>query len=274
MSSKTQESLLGKPTEHVTTYTPSLLRTLARKEQRAGLGLQDLPFSGEDVWTAFEFSWLCPKGKPQVAAVRIRVPCSSPSIVESKSLKLYLNSFAQTHFANPPEVLRTLNSDLGANFQSPVLVELLDIDQLGAPADQFPGRSLDHLDIEVDAYTPDPQLLELDTDEQKVTNQTLHTDLFRCVCPVTGQPDWASVMVHYLGRSIVPESLLRYLISYRNHAGFHETTIEQIFMDLMVHGAPDQLTVHGRFQRRGGIEICPFRSNFEDDALLIRLPRQ
>ena len=185
-----------------------------------------------------------------------------------------MNSFGQTRFATATEVLGTLNSDFAIAFRAPVMVELLELGQLGVPADQFPGICLDGLDIAVEDYERNPLLLQLEEGVERVVKETVYTDLFRSVCPITGQPDWASIMVRYTGRPIMRESLLRYLVSFRCHRAFHETTVEQIFVDLMDRCRAEQLTVFGRFLRRGGVEICPFRSNVEDVAPLLRLPRQ
>jgi len=274
VSADSNDGLLGRPIEYPTIYTPSLLRPMDRAQQRETFGLGgDLPFSGEDVWTGFELSWLNGKGKPEVSGIRIRVPCTSVCIVESKSLKLYLNSYAQTRFASMPEVLTTLNSDLAVAFRAPVSVELLGLVQLRGPGDQLPGVCLDDLDIGTDEYERNPDLLQLDEGADRAVNETVHSHLFRSVCPVTGQPDWASMMLRYVGRPINREALLQYLVSFRCHSAFHETTVEQIFVDLMARCRPDQLSVCGYFLRRGGVEITPFRSNFEAAALPIRLPR-
>ncbi|MDH3640585.1 MAG: NADPH-dependent 7-cyano-7-deazaguanine reductase QueF [Gammaproteobacteria bacterium] len=266
---------LGKDSDYPTTYTPSLLYSMERAESRAAMGISgDLPFVGEDVWTAFELSWLNDKGRPEVAAVRIKVPCTSPCIVESKSVKLYLNSYAQTRFTSITDVLGTLNSDFAIAFRAPVMVELLEVNHLGEAVDQFPGACLDDLDVRITSYQRDPKLLRLEDGDQRVVKETFYTNLFRSVCPVTGQPDWASVMVQYRGRPIVRESLLKYLVSYRCHQAFHETTVEQIYVDLQQRCRPEQLTVFGRFLRRGGIDISPFRSNVEEIAPVMRLSRQ
>ncbi len=265
---------LGRQTEYPTTYTPSLLRSLERAAQRASFGIVGMaPFHGEDAWNCYEFSWLNTKGRPEVAIVKLRVPCNSTAIVESKSLKLYLNSFAQTTFATRAELITTLNSDLALAFRAPVIVDLLDVEQTPEPVAQLPGRCLDDLDVEVEVYHWCPDLLEVDAGAVTV-RQTLHTHLFRSVCPVTQQPDWASVMVQYVGHRIAPESLLKYLVSFRNHAAFHETTIEQIFVDLTQRCAPEHLSVYGRFLRRGGIDINPYRSTNESAAPPTRLVRQ
>ena len=266
---------LGKHIDGPTMYTPSLLYSMQRSDSRTSMGLtSELPFVGEDIWTAYELSWLNDNGRPAVAAVRIKVPCTSRCIVESKSLKLYLNSYAQTRFANIADVLRTLNSDFAIAFRAPVMVELLQVNHLGAAIDQFPGFCLDDLDVQISRYELDPSVLRLEEGDQKVVKETCYTDLFRCVCPVTGQPDWASIMVQYRGPPIVRESLLKYLVSYRLHPAFHETTVEQIYMDLQERCRSEQLTVFGRFVRRGGIDISPFRSNVEEIAPLMRLARQ
>jgi 7-cyano-7-deazaguanine reductase len=266
---------LGKDSEYPSTYTPSLLYSMERRENRAAMGIADaLPFGGEDLWTAFEFSWLSNKGRPEVAAVRIKVPCTSPCIVESKSVKLYLNSFAQTRFNSWADVLTALNSDFAIAFRAPIMVELLEVNRLSQPVDQFPGTCLDRLDVSITTYERDPDLLQLEDGDQRVVNETVYTNLFRSICPITGQPDWASVMVQYLGRPIVRESLLKYLVSYRCHPAFHETNVEQIFVDLQACCRPEQLTIFGRFLRRGGIDISPFRSNVEEVAPVMRLSRQ
>jgi len=266
---------LGKATEYADTYTPSLLFPLNRAEARAGMGItESLPFKGEDVWWCYELSWLASGGKPQVAALQINVPCSSPCIVESKSLKLYLNSFAQTRFNNKAEVLATLNSDLSVAFRSPILVQLLELNQLPVVSDHLPGFCLDGLDLETDTYEVDAGLLSVDEGEERRVKETLFSHVFRSLCPVTGQPDFATVIVRYLGRPIARASLLRYLVSYRCHQAFHEAAVEQIFMDIAHHCRPEQLSVTGRFLRRGGIDINPFRSNVDERAAEIRLPRQ
>ncbi len=265
---------LGKTSGYPTTYTPSLLRSIERATMRAALGVKGrLPFYGQDTWNCFEFSWLNAKGRPETRIVKVEVPCNSAAIVESKSMKLYLNSFAQTVFDTPPELLTTLNSDLALAFRTPVIIELLSVDQSPAPVARLPGRSLDNIDVDCEVYHWCPDLLEVEAGAVTV-RETIHTNLFRCVCPVTGQPDWASVMVQYVGHRIPPTALLRYLVAFRNHAAFHEATIEQIFVDLTQRCAPEQLTVYGRFLRRGGIDINPFRSTDQTAAPSVRLNRQ
>jgi 7-cyano-7-deazaguanine reductase len=265
---------LGRPVEYSSTYTPSLLRSIERSHQRTPIGIFGaLPFRGEDVWTCYELSWLNPKGRPEVAVLKLRVPCNSPCIVESKSLKLYLNSFAQTVFGTRAEVVTTLTSDLTVAVRAPVIVNVLDADQAPEPIAKLPGRSLDRLDVECQVYHWCPDMLEVAGDEVTV-RETLHTHLFRSLCPITGQPDWASVMVQYVGRRIPPTALLRYLVSFRNHAVFHETAVEQIFIDLRARCAPEHLTVYARYLRRGGIDINPFRSSDGADSPALRMMRQ
>src|SRR5262245_24792505 len=184
---------LGKDTPYIDTYTPSLLRSIEREHaRRASRIAEPLSFHGEDVWTCYELSWLNAKGKPEVAVLELRVPCTSPCIVESKSLKLYLNSFAQTQFTSRTEVQSALDSDLGVAFRAPLIVSLHDLQHPNAISSQFPGRCIDHLDIEVEVYAASPDLLELERGDVTV-KETLYTNLFRSVCPITGQPDWASV---------------------------------------------------------------------------------
>lgn len=274
MSVDLDEGPLGRETDYPSTYTPSLLHSIDRISARDAVGVQDaVDLRGEDLWTGYEFSWLDTHGKPMVAGVRLRVPCQSPAIVESKSVKLYLGSFAQTKFENQGEVLKTLDQDLTLAFQSPVIIELLELPQLAAPVQQLPGLCLDDLEIRTHTYERDVSFLQVE-DSELTVHETLHTHLFRSLCPVTAQPDWASIGIEYSGPPIERAGLLKYLISYRNHQAFHETTIEQIFCDIRRVCSPQRLSVYGRFQRRGGLDINPFRSLDDDSAPLSRLPRQ
>ena len=270
-----QESPLGKDTDYVATYTPSLLFSMQRAEARQPMGLEAgaLPFRGVDVWTCYEFSWLNERGKPEVGAVRIQVLCDSETIVESKSLKLYLNSFAHTEFPGRADVLRTLTADLSLAFRAPVLVDLVSIAQLPRADGRLPGTCLDSLDLSARQYERQPELLAVES-RTVHTRETVHSHAFRSICPVTAQPDWGSVMIQYAGHPIDHASLLKYLISYRNEPGFHEATIEQIFVDIRRRCGPDQLTVYGCFLRRGGIDINPYRSTLDEQPPELRLPRQ
>ncbi|MCP5180221.1 MAG: NADPH-dependent 7-cyano-7-deazaguanine reductase QueF [Pseudomonadales bacterium] len=263
---------LGRQTPHIDTYTPSLLYSIRREQGREGLTLP-AAIHGEDVWHGYEFTWLDRHGKPVVAGLRLRVPLSSPCIVESKSLKLYLNSFAQTRFNGQADVLRTLDSDLKLAVRAPLLVELFPLRQLATLPSSLPGACLDDVECEVGVYRPDAGLLRLE-DENAVVHESVYTHLFRSLCPVTGQPDFATVWISYRGRPLSRRDLLRYLISFRQHAGFHESVVERIFTDLLARCAPQSLSVQGCFQRRGGLDINPFRSTEPDAAPLVRLPRQ
>lgn len=266
---------LGRPTEYRDTYAPELLASMSRAEARGALGLSGAPpFRGEDVWNGYEFSWLNARGVPQVAGLRFAVPAESPCFVESKSLKLYLNGFAQTQHADWRAVADLLDRDLGTAFGAPVGVELFPIDALPAADARLPGRCLDDLHCSVSRYERAPELLETDQAAGVVIDGTLNTHLFRSLCPVTGQPDWASVLVRYSGPAIVPEALWRYLISYRRHPAFHETTVEQIFLDLKARCGCTRLLVAGFFQRRGGLDINPVRTDGPRVRLRYRLPRQ
>ena len=272
-------------------YRPSLLYSIDRAGARARLGVGGaLPFRGEDVWTGYEFSWLNQAGKPLVAGLGLRVPCTSPSLVESKSMKLYLNGFAQTRFGGRSEVLEALNTDLAGAFGTAVAIDLFDIGRFGG-GDEMPGECLDELDVVVSDYERNPGLLQRrehsalpppgtrDASQRRSpgaerVNEAWHTHLFRSLCPITGQPDWASVLVRYTGAPVEPAGLLKYLVSFRRHAAFHEHTVEQIFVDFMQQCRPEELTVYGRFLRRGGLDINPFRSTIDDSAPELRLSRQ
>ena len=232
---------------------------------------------GEDLWTAYEFSWLDTQGKPWVAGLRMTIPCHSPAIVESKSLKLYLGSFAQTKFESQAEVLRTLDQDLTLAFRSPLVIEILDLNQLELPVQQLTGTCLDTLDVFVTQYERDASLLPSLVEgegEDRIVREAVYTNVFRSLCPVTHQPDWASVAIEYTGSPIDHVGLFKYLVSYRTHPAFHETTIELIYLDLMKTCQPTELSVYGRFQRRGGIDINPYRGSHAERAPLCRLPRQ
>ena len=256
-------SPLGKPAAYQTQYQPSLLFPIARQGKRDEIGVSGtLPFFGVDIWNAYEVSWLNARGKPQVAIATFTVPADSPNIVESKSFKLYLNSFNQTKLADTDALLQLLRKDLSAGFGAPVHVTLTTADAFAEQKIQEPqGLLLDRLDIEVDEYQPNPSLLKADPN-QVVIEETLVSHLLKSNCLVTGQPDWGSVQIHYVGPAIDQESLLRYLISFRDHNEFHEQCVERIFMDIMRNCAPQKLSVYARYTRRGGLDINPWRSNF------------
>lgn len=269
---------LGKQTDYVSVYTPSLLDPIPRAGARAELGIDNdqLPFSGVDVWTGYEISWLNSKGLPQQAIAVFCIPANSPNIIESKSFKLYLNSFNQTPFNCRSDVLATLESDLKVAAGAPVLVELEGLDQFSAMGVQRPrGFCIDHLDVSIDCYQPDASLLRAQGEE---VNETLYSDLLKSNCPVTAQPDWATLIISYQGAAIDKESLLRYVVSYREHQDFHENCVERIFNDIMARCQPASLMVYARYTRRGGLDINPLRHSLGEshDALEIaaRLVRQ
>lgn len=254
------ESPLGHATGYPDEYDPTQLFALARAPQREEIGLTDrLPFGGADVWTAYELTWLDPRGKPAIAIATIEVPASSLSLVESKSMKLYLGTFAQTAFAAPADVAATIERDLAARVDADVRVTLRAPSTFGHERfAELPGESLDDLDVACRYDAVDAGAL---TAGGAVAEEALTTNLFRSVCPVTGQPDIASVRVAYRGPRIGRAGLLRYLVSYRRHPGFHEHCVERIFVDVAARCRPDVLTVEARFTRRGGIDINPFRTN-------------
>jgi len=256
-------SPLGKSTSYRSDYAPDLLFPIARQAKRDELGLSGtLPFFGVDIWNAYELSWLNSRGKPQVAIARITAPADSPNIVESKSLKLYLNSLNQTRLAGPDAVLELLRRDLSAGFGAPVQVALT-LQEAFATLEmgELDGLLLDRLDVEITQYSPSPLLLKAARDEAPV-EETLVSHLLKSNCLVTGQPDWASVQIQYAGPQIEQESLLKYLIGFREHNEFHEQCVERIFVDILRQCAPQKLAVYARYTRRGGLDINPWRSNF------------
>jgi 7-cyano-7-deazaguanine reductase len=264
-------SPLGKPTTYPAHYDPALLFSIERAAQRSALSLDaGLPFSGIDIWTAYEITWLDRGGKPQIAVGEFRVGADSPAIIESKSLKLYLGSFAQERVGVAAEVARIIEADLARACSAPVSVALLPAPGALRVVD-LPGESIDDLDVAFDTFRPDAALLSRSA---AVVEESLRSALFRSNCPVTGQPDYADVLVRYRGPCIDRGALLKYLVSYREYAAFHEACVERIFVDIAVRCRPDRLTVYARFLRRGGIDINPFRSNFETAPRSERTPRQ
>jgi len=270
-----EQSPLGKASTYSEHYDASLLFPIARAGAREAIGIgAQLPFFGTDIWNAYELSWLTPRGKPQIAIATFFVPADSPSIVESKSFKLYLGSFAQTPFESADAVRETLLRDVSAACGATVSVRLA---QPGAfaklPFEEFEGLSLDRLDLDCDVYHPEPSLLTAAFDEAPV-EETLYSNLLKSNCPVTGQPDWGSVQIHYVGPQIDQAGLLRYIVSYRNHTGFHEQCAERIFVDILRACKPIKLAIYARYTRRGGLDINPFRTNYNlpmpDNARLAR----
>lgn len=257
-----EDSPLGKPSEYVATYTPSLLFPIPRAPKWAELGLtaETLPYQGVDFWNCFELSWLLPSGKPVVAIGEFAIPADSPHIIESKSFKLYLNSLNQTVFADGAELVAVLQRDLSAAAGKPVGVRVRSLAEVAAEGvAMLPGVCIDELDVTFHSYArPQPELLRCEPG--RIVEESLHSHLLKSNCPVTGQPDWGSVVVQYRGAALDHAGLLAYLVSFRQHADFHEQCVERIFLDLLRVLEPDHLTVYARYVRRGGLDINPYRS--------------
>ncbi|RMR37508.1 putative proteinPH-dependent 7-cyano-7-deazaguanine reductase [Pseudomonas syringae pv. coriandricola] len=271
-----EHSPLGKSSEYIATYTPSLLFPIPRAAKWAELGLtaQTLPYKGVDFWNCYELSWLLPSGKPVVAIAEFSIPADSPNIIESKSFKLYLNSLNQTAFDGAARVQATLEKDLSAAAGKPVGVRirnLVEIEEEGVAV--LPGVCIDELDITVSSYDqPQPELLRCD--DSQVIEEAVHSHLLKSNCPVTSQPDWGSVVVEYRGAALDHASLLAYIVSFRQHSDFHEQCVERIFLDLQRLLKPEKLTVYARYVRRGGLDINPYRSTEVLDVANRRLARQ
>ena len=277
-----EHSQLGKTSAYVDQYDASLLFPIPRQTKRDEIGVTGKPpFFGADLWTAYELSWLNPRGKPQVALARITVPAESTHIVESKSFKLYLNSFNNTRLIDATEVQTRMRQDLsaavwhGGPVMASVGVQLVLPDQFDRePIHELDGLNLDRLDLECDIYQPTPSLLSAIAGEAPVA-ETLTSNLLKSNCLVTGQPDWASVRIAYSGPQIDQAGLLRYLVSFRNHNEFHEQCVERIFMDVWQQCQPSRLAVYARYTRRGGLDINPWRTSHPQAVPLnVRTARQ
>lgn len=270
------DSLLGKSAVYPHRYDPSLLFPIPRATQRAAIGIDSgvaLPFHGVDIWNAYELSWLDARGKPAVALAEFRVPATTANIVESKSFKLYLGGYHQERFGDIGEIKARLARDLSAATGGDVEVTLTMPEQFGSVAiEELEGESIDSLPIEINHYgPPDANFL---TTASGDADESLISHLLKSNCPVTGQPDWASVQIHYSGHRIDREGLLRYLISFRQHADFHEHCVERIYVDLMRRCAPRRLSVYARYTRRGGLDINPWRSSATGRPANTRAARQ
>jgi 7-cyano-7-deazaguanine reductase len=252
--------LLGKSVDYDAVYDPRLLCPIARAPGREVLGIAGaLPFRGCDIWNAYELSWLDNAGKPQVAIGEFRIPADSPNMVESKSFKLYLNSLNLQSFAAPDDVSAALQRDLTACLGVVPSIRLhLPPDWPRLQPAQPVGVCLDDIAIAIDSYSPAPELLTVGP--QRIVSQCYFSRLLRSRCPVTGQPDWGSVMIEYTGLAIDPAGLLGYIISFRQHQDFHEHCVERMFMDIHARCKPEQLAVYARYLRRGGLDINPYRS--------------
>jgi 7-cyano-7-deazaguanine reductase len=260
---------LGKTSTYRSFYDSSLLFPIPRKDK--------FPFYGYDIWNAYEISWLNLKGKPEVAIGEFYVPASSPSIIESKSFKLYLNSLNNAKYKNSNEVIAILKKDLSACTGGEVVVKLYSVEDFPeAKIKNFTSTCLDNLDVECSEYMPNPDLLKLDSSNSVIT-ESIHSNLLKSNCLVTSQPDWGSVEIAYTGQKISHEGLLKYIISFRNHNEFHEPCVEKIFMDIFNKFKPQELTVYARYTRRGGLDINPLRSTQVlklEELNNIRQPRQ
>ena len=254
-------SELGKQSDYGAFYNPNRLYPIPRSGKRKEIGIDpnNLPFFGFDCWNHYEVSWLNSKGKPMVAIAEITYDCNSPKIIESKSLKLYFNSLNNTKFNNIAELEAIVKKDLEERVEADVSVTIHALEKLTDVTIQtsFTGESLDGLDIECSVYQVDPSFLSV---HDEPLEETLYSDLLKSNCLVTNQPDWGSIQIAYIGKKINREGLLKYLISYRNHNEFHEQCIERIFVDIMNYCKPTSLTVYGRYTRRGGLDINPYRT--------------
>jgi len=268
-----QGMLLGRQTPVSDSYTPQLLYPISRAAGREHIGcVQAQPFAGSDLWHAYEISWLDPRGKPQVRVGRLTVPVSSANMVESKSLKLYLNSLNNTRFDSEAAVAAIIQGDVARVVGAQVQLELLAVDDERLAGVALSGRCLDSLALKAPAGEPCAEILELQADG--IIEEQLHTHLLRSLCPVTGQPDWASVWLHYRGAALQHESLLRYVIAYRRHQEFHEQCVERMFCDIHRRIEPEFLHIQAFYTRRGGLDISPFRSTDPAAQALPRLNRQ
>lgn len=267
-----QKSPLGRGTAYVNRYDPSLLYPIERdiNWRLRNVDRKTLPFKGVDIWNAYELSWLDSSGKPIVSLAEFRVPATSTSIIESKSFKLYLNSFNLTRFSSKAEVISHLQQDLSKAAGAQVEVRLIS-PQTKLDIVELQGQCIDHLDVSVEHYQPAPELLVTHNESAK---ESLVSHLLKSNCPVTGQPDWATVQIRYQGPKIDHRGLLAYLISYREHGDFHEQCVETIFMDIWKRCRPQKLSVYARYVRRGGLDINPYRSSLNDIPENSRLIRQ
>ncbi len=267
---------LGQKTEYASQYDRTLLQPVPRALNRDGLGItQNQPFTiGADIWTAYEISWLNEKGLPQVAIADIYLDYQSQNLIESKSFKLYLNSFNQSKFADFNAVQQTMQRDLSECAQGDVKVRLNPVAVYDSQKiDHLQGDCIDEQDIEITSYEFNADWLK-DCVSDEIVEEKLVSHLLKSNCLITNQPDWGTLHIHYVGKKIDHEKLLRYVVSFRQHNEFHEQCVERIFCDLMHYAKPEKLTVYARYTRRGGLDINPFRSNFENLPENLRLARQ
>lgn len=267
---------LGQKTEYASQYDRTLLQPVPRALNRDGLGItQNQPFTiGADIWTAYEISWLNEKGLPQVAIADIYLDYQSQNLIESKSFKLYLNSLNQSKFADFNAIQKTMQRDLNECAQGDVKVRLNPVAVYDSQKiDHLQGDCIDEQDIEITSYEFNADWLK-DCVSDEIVEEKLVSHLLKSNCLITNQPDWGTLHIHYVGKKIDHEKLLRYVVSFRQHNEFHEQCIERIFCDLIHYAKPEKLTVYARYTRRGGLDINPFRSNFENLPENLRLARQ
>jgi 7-cyano-7-deazaguanine reductase len=269
-----RETPLGKPSQYALSYSPDMLCAVPRSDARNELGLgRDLPFRGADIWNAWEITWLNTAGKPMVATAEMAIDATSPNMIESKSLKLYLNSFTMTRFASPDEIAALIRKDLSQTAGSNVTVGIITADiSTSGSVGKFPGACIDDLKIPTVPDQVDPGILRCVNDD--VVTEELHSHLLRSNCPVTHQPDMGSVLIRYSGEKIDCAALLAYIVSYRLHNDFHEACVERMFLDIRNRCQPRSLTVYARYNRRGGLDINPFRTNTDETPDNLRLWRQ
>jgi 7-cyano-7-deazaguanine reductase len=264
---------LGRDVAYPAAYDPQILFPIARALNRETLTTPPVWY-GADIWNAYEISWLNPRGKPVVTLGRFVFPYDSPRLVESKSFKLYLNSFSEERYENEQRVAELMVADLSKAAGARVSVEL----RLLGPRDvlecrSLEGESIDSIDVGIDTYEPAPQLLRC-TAHPGIVTETLTSDLLKSNCPVTGQPDWGSVQIHYTGRQIDRAALLQYIVSLRRHTEFHEHCVEHMYCDIWQACQPQALRVYARYTRRGGLDINPWRGSAPANVSEVRGLRQ
>lgn len=274
MSNTVEQSQLGKASLYETQYNPSILFPIPRKGKQEELGLdpENLPYVGCDIWYAYEISWLNALGKPLAMIGRFELPCDSPNLIESKSFKLYLNSFNLTRFDDVTSARAAMEKDLSEGAGAPVKVELMTVAQMEAfGISKVPGVCVDDIAIAIDTYSYQPDFLEKG---EGTKAEILHSNLLKSNCPVTGQPDWGTIVVEYRGEAINHASFLRYICSFRGHQEFHEQCAERIFTDIQRRFRMEELTVYAQYVRRGGLDINPWRSTHRAETNKLRLVRQ
>ncbi|WGM08762.1 NADPH-dependent 7-cyano-7-deazaguanine reductase QueF [Arsenophonus nasoniae] len=269
---------LGKKTEYISKYNRNLLTPIKRDYGRKEIKTfkNNVSVFGEDIWNLYELSWLNKNGVPQVAIGEVKIDSNSINLIESKSFKLYLNSFNQTSFDSIDIVRDLIKEDLSACAEGNVLVKLQNLSECKAISlINYDGISIDNNDLIINKYDYSPEILESATkNNSPVITECLVSNLLKSNCLVTNQPDWGSVLITYKGAKINRDILLKYIISFRNHNEFHEQCIERIFSDILFYCKPLELSIYGRYTRRGGLDINPWRSTHHLEIENLRLPRQ